>query len=54
MTKIKIINSDSQGNGYIIESGGQALVLELGLKMMDYTLNMEDFASVRGCIASHW
>lgn len=28
MTKIITINSDSQGNGYILESGGQALVLE--------------------------
>lgn len=54
MTIIKIISSSSSANGYIIESGGQALVLELGCKMMDYTLNMEDFASVRGCIASHW
>ena len=54
MTEIKIVHSGSSSNGYILESGGQALVLELGCKMMDYTLNMEDFASVRGCIASHW
>ena len=54
MTRINIISSGSQSNGYILESGGQSLILELGMKMMDYTLNMEDFASVRGCIASHW
>lgn len=54
MTTIKIISSGSDKNGYILESGGQSLVLELGCRMMDYTLNMEDFASVRGCIASHW
>lgn len=36
MTKIITINSDSQGNGYILESGGQSLILELGCRMMDY------------------
>ena len=54
MTTIHVCSSNSSANGYILESGGQTLVLELGCKMMDYTLNMEDFASVRGCIASHW
>ena len=54
MTEIKVISSSSAGNGYLLRSNNQTLIVELGMKMMDYTLNMEDFASVRGCIASHW
>jgi hypothetical protein len=51
---IKVVNTGSTGNGFLLCSNNQTLIVELGMKMMDYTLNMEDFASVRGCIASHW
>ena len=56
MTEIKVISSSSAGNGYILESGGQSLILELGCRIMDYVihLNTEGLISVRGCIASHW
>ena len=56
MTEITICNSGSSSNGYLLKSADQILVLELGCRFMDYVkqLNMEDFASVRGCIASHW
>lgn len=56
MTTIHVINSNSSSNGYILESGGQSLILELGCRMMDYVehLNTEGLISVRGCIASHW
>jgi hypothetical protein len=53
-TSIKVVNTGSTGNGFLLHSNNQTLIVELGMKMMDYTLNMEDFASVRGCIASHW
>lgn len=53
-TSVKVINTGSTGNGYLLRSDNQILIVELGLKMMEYTLNMEDFASVRGCVASHW
>lgn len=54
MTKIEIINSDSQGNGYILETGGQSLVLELGCKMTDYILKIKDaFSTITGCCVSH-
>lgn len=36
MTTIHVCSSNSSANGYILESGGQALVLELGCKMMGY------------------
>ena len=55
MTKIKIINSSSSANGYILESGGQALVLELGCRMMDYVKQLKNggLLNVAGCILSH-
>ena len=54
MTKIKTISSSSSANGYILESGGQALVLELGCKMMDYTWEVGDaFNTIIGCCFSH-
>lgn len=55
MTKIKTISSSSSGNGYVLESGGQALVLELGCKMMDYTWGVGGaFNTIKGCVLSHW
>ena len=55
MTEIKIVHSGSSSNGYILESGGQALVLELGCKMMDYTWEIKDaFNTIKGCVTSHW
>lgn len=54
MTTIKIISSSSSANGYILESGGQALILELGCRMMDYILKIKDaFITISGCCASH-
>lgn len=55
MTTINIVSSSSSANGYIIESHGQALVVELGCKTMDYynKFMMEEMPKVGGCIASH-
>lgn len=54
MTTIKTISSSSSANGYILESGGQSLILELGCRMMDYTLEIKDaFNTIIGCCASH-
>lgn len=36
MTRIQTISSSSSANGYILESDGQSLILELGCRMMDY------------------
>lgn len=55
MTRIKTISSSSSGNGYILESGCQSLILELGCRMMDYTWEIKDaFNSIKGCIATHY
>lgn len=36
MTTIKVIGSSSAGNGYIVESGNKALIIELGCKYSNY------------------
>ena len=54
MTEIRIVNSGSSSNGYIVKSGNQILVLELGCKLSDYTGFLADeFCDVVGCLCSH-
>lgn len=56
MTEIRIVNSGSvHGNGYIIKSDDEILVLELGSKFQRYIdfLNMEELSMVCGCAATH-
>lgn len=55
MTEITIVSSSSQGNGYLLKSGNQILVLELGSKFMDYVqhLKQEEVKNVCGCCATH-
>lgn len=55
MTEITCINTGSSGNGFLLKSADQILVLELGCKFMDYVehLNMEGFSKVCGCCATH-
>jgi phosphoribosyl 1,2-cyclic phosphodiesterase len=56
MTTIKVIGSSSRGNGYIVESENQILLLELGCKYNDFmqSLNFEEaLTKVKGCLVSH-
>lgn len=56
MTEIRIVNSGSvHGNGYIIKSGDEILVLELGCKFMDYVEHLKDggLKNVAACVCSH-
>ena len=55
MTEITICGSSSSGNGYLLKSGNEILVLELGCKFMDYVeqLNMEELKNVTACVCSH-
>ena len=55
MTTIHVCSSNSSANGYILESGGQSLVLELGCKMMEYVKQLKNggLLNVAGCILSH-
>ena len=55
MTEIRIVSSGSQSNGYIVKSGGEVLIVELGCKFSDYIehLNKEEVKNVCGCCATH-
>ena len=54
MTEIDIVSSGSTANGYLLKSGNEILVLELGCKFQDYVEALKgDFEKVGGCIASH-
>lgn len=55
MTEIDIVSSGSQANGYIVKSGDDALVLELGCKFSDYVKHLKEgeLSKVGGGIASH-
>ena len=54
MTEIEIVNSGSQCNGYLLKSGNEILVLELGCKFQDYVEALKgELSKVGGCIASH-
>lgn len=54
MTEISIISSGSSANGYLLKSGDEILVLELGCRFMDYVEQLkENFGNVGGAIVSH-
>ena len=51
---INVINSGSSGNGYVIDCGDEALLIECGVKPREM-LSAISFqtAKVSGCIVSH-
>ena len=55
MTEITCVSTGSSGNGFILKSADQILVLELGCKFMDYIqhLKQEEVKKVCGCCATH-
>lgn len=55
MTEIEVVSSGSQGNGYLLKSADQILVLELGCKFSDYVKHLKEgeLSKVGGGIASH-
>lgn len=55
MTEITCISTGSQGNGFLLKSADQILVLELGCKFMDYVkhLNNGGLKNVAACVCSH-
>lgn len=54
MTEITVCGSSSQGNGYLLKSGDQILVLELGCRMQDYIDAVgKDFIRIVGCAYTH-
>ena len=51
---LKIIGSGSSGNGYILESENEALLLEAGVKVKDMKRSIEwNISKICGCLISH-
>jgi len=55
MTEIRIIGSGSSGNGLILKSSYQTLILELGCRFYDYIdqLSSDELFSIAGCVFTH-
>lgn len=55
MTEIEIVSSGSSANGYLLKSGNQILVLELGCKFLDYVEHLKEgeLKNVAACVCSH-
>lgn len=52
--KLHIIGSSSAGNGYIIESDTEALILETGCKFVEYKKALKfNISKIVGCFSSH-
>jgi len=50
---LTILGSGSSGNGYLLETDGGIVVLELGLSFATYAANIPDMSKVRACLVSH-
>lgn len=56
MVTISVVGSSSSGNGYLIESDDQILVLELGCKYQEYLPMLKynyGFRRLTGCVSTH-
>lgn len=51
---LKIVGSGSSGNGYILESKTEALILEAGVKVKDIKKSIGwNISKICGCLISH-
>lgn len=54
MASLRVINSGSSGNGYVLESNGEKLLIELGVAWKDILKSLNyKIEDVAGCIVSH-
>jgi len=53
--KLKVIGSESLGNGYLITDGNETLIIECGVKLIEVKKVLDfDLSSISGCILSHY
>lgn len=53
-TSIKVVNSGSSGNGFILQSDNKILIVEIGCRFSDYVEQLkENFRNVAACLCSH-
>jgi len=51
---LKVLNSNSSGNGYVLESKDEKLLLECGLKPLELKKAIDfDLSGVAGCLLTH-
>lgn len=51
---LKIINSGSIGNCYILENQNEALIIEAGVKFLEIKKALNyDIGKIQGCLISH-
>lgn len=51
---LKVINSGSKANGYLLESENEALLLEAGCKLLDVKKVLDwQIRKLVGCVVSH-
>lgn len=54
MATLKVVGSGSKGNTYIIEAGGEHLLLDLGCKWSDILEGLNHkIGNVGGCLVTH-
>lgn len=55
MTTLDVISSSSEGNGYILRSDNEVLLIECGVREKDIlsALSESDLGNIAGCIISH-
>lgn len=54
MVRLKVIRSGSQGNCYVLESCGESILLECGVKVGEISKALKyDYGNVAGCVVSH-
>lgn len=54
MFVLKVLNSGSEGNEYLLTNGKETLILECGVKFIDCKKALDfDLSSIQGCVVSH-
>lgn len=52
-TSITVVGSGSKGNSYILDSGGELLIIDIGCKFAEIIGFIDDLKKVVGCICDH-
>lgn len=52
-TNITVVGSGSKGNSYILDSGGELLIIDIGCKFAEIIGFIDDLKKVVGCICDH-
>jgi ribonuclease BN (tRNA processing enzyme) len=52
--KLTVLGSSSSGNGYLLHNGGEALVIEAGIRLLEVKKKLDfQLCTINGCIVTH-